>query len=204
MKGKIVVLVLIIAGLSGYYYFTKKTVSGPEAPKQAPITLKKHSEGFNKSVDSLVSAYLSIKNAFVEGDTALAKQATKNFIAQVDRLPINELKKDTTTIFETVKGNLADVKANANSLLQQQNITEMRKDFSMVTEMLYPSFFTSINYEGQKLFVENCPMAFDDSVAASWISSSAEIVNPYLGKNHPKYKSGMLSCGDVKDSILAK
>ncbi len=197
-------MLVIIAAAGGYFYFTKKTAKGPEEPKQAPITLKKHSEKFNKSVDSLVTAYLSMKDAFVEADTALAKKATQNFIAQLDRLPVEELKKDASTIFETVKGNIADVKANASSLLMQPNITEMRKDFSMVTEMLYPSFFTAINYEGPKLFVENCPMAFDDSVAASWISNSAEIVNPYIGKNHPKYKSGMLDCGDVKDSIMAK
>jgi len=69
---------------------------------------------------------------------------------------------------------------------------------------MYPSFFTAINYEGPKLYLENCPMAFSDSISANWISNSAEIVNPYLGKSHPIYKAGMLHCGEVKDSIVAK
>ncbi|MFC4261540.1 DUF3347 domain-containing protein [Ferruginibacter yonginensis] len=204
MKRLLIFIVAIAASFAIYWFAIRKVERKPEGPSLAPIALKKHSEGFNKSVDSIVNAYLAVKNAFVEADTAVAKQQTQVFISLIDRLPIDELKKDTALIFETVKGNLGDIKANALSLLQQKDITEMRKDFSMVTEMMYPSFFTSINYEGTKLYVQNCPMAFNDSIAASWISNSAEVVNPYLGKYHPTYKAGMLHCGDVKDSITAK
>jgi hypothetical protein len=44
-------------------------------------------------------------------------------------------------------------------------------------------------------------MAFNDNETAFWLSNSREVVNPYLGKKHPKYASGMLHCGEVKDSI---
>ncbi len=204
MKKLLPVIALIFAVLAVYFLFFNKKKDGLDQPKQTAIVLKKHSDGFNKSTDSVVNAYLNIKNAFVNTDTAAAKTAARNFIELLDRLPIEELKKDTATIFETVQGNIADIKSNATSLLQQTDITEMRKDFSMVTEMMYPSFFTAINYEGPKLYLANCPMAFSDSISANWISSSAEIVNPYMGKNHPTYHSGMLACGSVKDSIVAK
>lgn len=204
MKKLLPVIALIFAVLAVYFLFFNKKKDGLDQPKQTAIVLKKHSDGFNKSTDSVVNAYLNIKNAFVNTDTAAAKTAARNFIELLDRLPIEELKKDTATIFETVQGNIADIKSNATSLLQQTDITEMRKDFSMVTEMMYPSFFTAINYEGPKLYFANCPMAFSDSISANWISSSAEIVNPYMGKNHPTYHSGMLACGSVKDSIVAK
>ena len=194
---------VVIAVVVYFVIFNKKKTTVDE-PKQQSIVLKKHSDAFNQSTDSVVNAYLEIKNAFVNTDTVAAKNATRNFIALLDRLPVDELKKDTATIFETVQSNIADIKSNATSLLNQTDITEMRKDFSMVTEMMYPSFFTAINYEGPKLYVENCPMAFSDSIAANWISNSAEIVNPYMGKNHPTYHSGMLACGSVKDSIVAK
>jgi Protein of unknown function (DUF3347) len=205
MKKLLIFLLLVIGGgLAAYFFLFKSKEQGPAAPPLAHIQLKKHSEGFNKSVDSLVNAYLSIKNAFVDADTVNVKKATNEFIALLDHLPIDELKKDTSLIFETVKGNIIDIKSNAVSLLQQTDITEMRHDFSTVTEMMYPSFFTAINYEGNKLYVAKCPMAFNETTPANWISNSAEIVNPYLGKNHPKYKSGMLNCGDVVDSIFAK
>ena len=197
-------IAILFAAVAIYFLFFNKKKDSVDEPKQEAIALKKHTEGFNKSTDSVVNAYLNIKNAFVNADTAAAKTAAKNFIVLLDRLPIIELKNDTATIFETVQGNISDIKSNATSLLQQTDITEMRKDFSAISDMMYPSFFTTINYEGPKLFVENCPMAFSDSISANWISNSAEIVNPYMGKNHPTYHAGMLACGSVKDSIVAK
>ena len=204
MKKLFPLIAILFAAVAIYFLFFNKKESAPDAPKQAPIALKKHSDEFNKSVDSLVNAYLEMKNAFVDSDSINAKNAARKLLVYLDKLPIEELKKDTATILQTVQSNIADIKSNTNSLLQQTNITEMRKDFSMVTEMMYPSFFKAINYEGQKLFIENCPMAFGEDAAANWISNSAEIVNPYLGKNHPTYKATMLHCGEVKDSVVAK
>ena len=195
---------IIFGGLAIYFLFFNKKKNNVDDPKQQSIVLKKHSDAFNNSTDSVVNAYLDIKNAFVNADTAGAKAAARNFIVLIDRIPIDELKKDNATIFETVQSNIADIKSNATSLLDQTNITEMRKDFSAVSDMMYPSFFTTINYEGPKLYLQNCPMAFSDSISANWISNSAEIVNPYMGKKHPTYHSGMLACGSVKDSIVAK
>ena len=204
MKKLFPFIAILFVAVAVYFLFFNKKKNSDDQLKQAAIVLKKHSDEFNKSTDSVVNAYLDIKNAFVNADTAGAKAAAKNFIQLLDRLPIDELKKDTATIFETVQGNISDIKSNTTSLIQQTDITEMRKDFSMVTEMMYPSFFTTINYEGPKLYLANCPMAFSDSISANWISNSAEIVNPYLGKNHPTYKAGMLHCGEIKDSVVAK
>jgi Protein of unknown function (DUF3347) len=203
---KIFLLLAFCAIAFGIYWFKFRTTepSVPEPPKQAAIVVKKHSEDFNKNVDSVISAYLSIKNALVNDDAFGAKTATTNFINLLTAFPIEELKKDTASIFETAKMNIEDMKSNAVSLNAQTDITEMRRDFNMVTTMMYPSFFKAINYEGKKLYYTNCPMAFGDSEEANWISDSREVVNPYLGKVHPKYKATMLNCGEVKDSIEVK
>ena len=79
----------------------------------------------------------------------------------------------------------------------------MRKDFGMVSENLNP-FLRTINYEGEKIYWQFCPMAFGEDKGANWLSKTQEVINPYLGKNHPKYKADMLNCGEVKDSIMAK
>ena len=88
-------------------------------------------------------------------------------------------------------------------MIQQPNLTEMRKDFRMINENIYP-FLKTIHYEGKKLYWQNCPMAFGEGKEANWISNTEEIVNPYLGKKHPEYKATMLGCGEIKDSIMAK
>lgn len=204
MKKIIAFLVVILAVFCVYWFMLRTKTSGPREPKQAPMSIKRHSDSFNNSINKVVTNYLALKDAFVEADTTLAKQKANDFLASLNMLDTLELKKDTALVFQTVSATLDDVRSNALSLLQQTNITEMRKDFSSLTDMMYPTFFTAIQYEGPKLYLDNCPMAFNDSISANWISNSAEIVNPYLGKKHPVYHAGMVGCGEVKDSIEAK
>lgn len=204
MKRILILLVVVLAALSVYWFFFRTKKSSPEEPKQAPLSLKKHSDTFNNSIDNVMAEYHGIKTAFVDADTELAKKHTASFIRLLDSIPLDELKKDTAVIYESARTTVEDIRSNAQSILQQTDITEMRKDFSMVTEMLYPAFFKIINYEGKNLYLQHCPMAFDGDKGANWISDNVQIVNPYLGKNHPKYKGTMLECGEVMDTIKAQ
>ncbi len=184
------------------YWFKFRAEDILEGPKQQALKISKHSAEFNKGFDIFMKSYLDLKAAFVEADTATVKDAAKKFLLITDSLNISELKKDTTGIFETANAQIGDVKANAQSLLMQNDITEMRKDFSMVSESLYP-LLKSVHYEGKTLYWQNCPMAFGEDKGANWISNTQEVVNPYMGKKHPEYKATMLHCGEVKDSIKA-
>ncbi|MFT3981268.1 MAG: DUF3347 domain-containing protein [Ferruginibacter sp.] len=204
MKRLSILVILLLAAFAVYWFGFRKKESKPKPPKQQPIAVKKHSDVFNNSVDSAMTAYFSMKDAFVEADTAKAKTAARDFIRLLDSIHLDELKKDDSSIIATASGTINDIKANAKSLLLQTDITEMRQDFRTVSDMLYPGFFKTINYEGPSLYLQNCPMAFNGDKDANWISNSEEVVNPYLGKNHPKYKATMLNCGEVKDSIVVK
>jgi len=150
----------------------------------------------------MLNAYFDLKAAFVEADTAMAKVAGKKFLLFIDSLKLNELAEDTTGILESAATQLGDIKANAESLLKQNDITQMRQDFRMVGESIYPLLKT-IHYEGKTLYWQNCPMAFGDGKEANWISNTEEIFNPYLGKKNPEFRATMLHCGEVKDSIKA-
>jgi len=204
MKKGLAFIVVILAAFCIYWFMFRKTASSGPETKPEPIALKKHSEAFNASIDKAVNAYLSVKDAFVDADTAKVKQQVNLFISMLDSIKVEELKNDKAMVTESAKSSIADIRSNAVSLLSQTNITEMRQDFRMITEMMYPGFFKTINYEGPKLYLQNCPMAFGEDKGADWISNSVEIVNPYLGKNHPEYKGSMLHCGEVKDTIKAQ
>ena len=201
MKKVVLMGLVLILAIAGYYWY-KFSNAGKEdsGPKQQPLALKKHSDMFNQAVTTAMNAYFDMKAAFVEADTVKAKESCRKFIRLMDSMPLNELKKDTTNIYESAFNDFSNIKSNAESLLQQINITEMRKDFGMVSENLYP-FFRTINYEGENMYWQNCPMAFGEDKGANWISNTKEIINPYLGKNHPEYKSSMLHCGEIKDTI---
>ncbi len=203
MNKKWFFVILVVLGGCCYWFFTKNKHKQEEA-KEQPISLKKHSQAFNDNINNVVDSYLSLKDAFIEADTTQIKAKAINFIAAVKNIDTLEIKKDTAAVFETIMATIGDVRSNAESILNQTDITEMRRDFSSLTEMMFPVFFNAIKYEGPTLYLQNCPMAFNDTEPANWISKTKEIMNPYMGKKHPKYQSGMLNCGETVDTIKAK
>jgi Protein of unknown function (DUF3347) len=201
MKKLAAILFLALAAFGVYWFFIRsKSSSGDSGPKQEALKVGKHSTGFNDSVTNMLTAYFDMKAAFVEADTAAAKAACRKMLAVTDSFKLTDLKKDTSGIYESAFAQLGDIRSNAQSLLVQTVITEMRQDFRMVGENIYP-FLKTIKYEGPKLYWQNCPMAFGDGKEANWISNTEKIINPYLGKNDPEWGAKMLNCGTIKDTI---
>jgi hypothetical protein len=203
MKRVLAVVFLIIILLAAWFLFFKtKEVTDTTTATQT-TGVKKHSDEFNTKVAAMMDGYIEMKNAFVDADSVEIKAKTALFIASTDSLNLSELHEKDSSLFMAAQQNISDIKANAASILKENDLTEMRHDFSMVSENLYPLLKT-IGYEGQKLYWQNCPMAFGDDKPANWLSNTSEILNPYLGKNHPEYKSAMLHCGENMDSLYLK
>ena len=202
MKKLLIVFVILLV-IFGIYWFNFRDQTANREPKLEALKAKKHSNSFNATIDTMMNAYFDVKASFVEADSINAKIAAKKLLVIVDSISLNELKKDTAGIFESADMQKADIKSNIESLLNQTNLVEMRQDFRMVSESIYPLLKT-IHYEGKTLYWQNCPMAFGEGKEANWISNTQEIINPFLGKKDPEYKSAMLHCGEVKDSIKAK
>lgn len=198
MKKVLAILVIVALAFGAWWLFFKDKSHNND--KQQPLKVGMHSNEFNKSIGAMVSGYLSLKDAFVNTDTAKIKEEQKKFIAAIDSIKMDELKKDTTGIYQSAQLLISDIRSNAEAIIKETDITEMRQDFRMVSENLFPLLKT-IRYEGEKLYWQNCPMAFGEGKDASWISNTQEIFNPYLGKNHPEFKSTMLHCGEIKDTI---
>ncbi len=204
MKKVLLGILIVILAVAGYVWYKFSNAGGGDhGPKQQAITLKRHSDTFNLAVTAAMNAYFDMSAAFVDADTAKVKASAGKFIHLLDSIPMAELQKDTANIYAVAMGTFDGIKSNAQSILTMTDLQEMRKDFSMVSENLYP-FFKIINYEGEKMYWQNCPMAFGDEKEANWVSKTKEVVNPYLGKNHPEFKGTMLHCGMVKDTIKAQ
>jgi hypothetical protein len=204
MKRVLAIIFLVVIVLGAWYLFIKEDpVTTETDTKVEALKVKKHSDEFNNKVDNMINSYLEMKTAFVNSDTNAIKSATTQFIATVDSVPLSQLKNDDQLISTAATQQVSELKANAEPILQETELTAMRHDFSMVSENLYP-FLKTIGYEGEKLYWQNCPMAFGDDKPANWLSSTSEIINPYMGKNHPEFKSSMLHCGENMDSLYAK
>jgi hypothetical protein len=196
---KIIGVILFTALVIGLWLLFLRKKPHSELPKLEAIKVNKKSNEFNASLDNIINAYLTLKDAFVNADTAIIKMQQQNLIAAIDSIKLDELKKGTTGIFQSAQDQITSLLSNAKAISTAKNITEMRQDFKMISENLYPLLKT-VQYEGAKLYWQNCPMAFGEK-DASWISKTSEINNPYLGKNHPEFKGTMLHCGETKDTI---
>ena len=198
---KLLAVIFLIAAVFGIWYVFFKEKSEVSSISIEPIKVRSHSGEFNQSINSVLSGYFDMKSSFVDADTAKVKQGAKRFLSSIDSIKIEELQQDTSAIFQSASVLIGDVKSNTVALLNESDLTEMRQDFRMISENLYP-FLKTIKYEGPSLYWQNCPMAFGEGKEANWISNTREIINPYLGKNHPEFKSSMLHCGEIKDTIM--
>ena len=199
MKRVFAAVIVIVVIIVAWWFFSGKK-QGEKQPKQEALKIQKHSADFNSSIDKTITSYLAMKDAFVNADTTSIRSQTQAFIGSLNAIKLNDLSKDDSSITISAQQFVSDVKVNAEAVLQEKDVTEMRQDFRMVSENLYP-FLRTISYEGTKLYWQNCPMAFGDNNGANWISNTRQIINPYLGKNHPQYKATMLGCGENKDSL---
>jgi len=204
MKKILLILLVLILGIAGYFWYKfSHTGSRNKGPKQQPIALLKHSAAFNTSVSNTMNAYFQLSAAFVEADTVGVKKHAGNFVALLDSIPMNELQKDSAVVLQTATDIFSSVRSNTESLLKQTDLKEMRMDYRQVSEQLY-SFLKAVNYEGDNIYWQYCPMAFGDDNGANWLSKEKQVTNPYLGRNHPEHGITMLHCGETKDTIKTK
>ncbi len=192
------ILLLLFIGYIWFFYFRGRK-SPDKGPKPVPVSVSKHSPDFNRSIDSVLHAYYSMTEAFVNWDTSLVNKYASQLKTTLDHLRINELQKDTL-IYETSLAFLANSKAETDNILQQPALDKKREALNSLTDNLRTLFIT-VKYDQGKIYYQECPMAFNDEIPGYWLSSSNAVRNPYLGTMHPKYKSKMLECGGPRDTI---
>jgi hypothetical protein len=194
MKPIFLVLIIAIVGVAAYFVFFKKSdKSGPPEEKQKPVAIGQHTSAFTQSYNELIAAYTSLKDALVASDTAKASAAARQLAIASDSLKINEIQGDTSNVIKpTAVTYTSMITSSAKGLAGESSLSEMRKEFEMIADNLW-QLTRVVRYDGQKLFWQYCPMAFNNR-GAYWISSERQVRNPYFGNE-------MLECGKVADSL---
>lgn len=193
------ILLLLFVGYIWFFYFRGRK-SHDKGPKPKPIAVSKHTPGFNSSADSVLNAYYSMTEAFVNWDTAAVNKNAAELKMTLDNLRVSDLQKDTV-IYETSLLFLENAKAETNNILQQTPIDKKREALNNLTDNLRTLFIT-VKYDQGKIYYQECPMAFNNGQTPGyWLSPAKEVRNPYMGTKHPEYKDKMLECGGPKDTI---
>jgi len=200
---KVIISLLVLAVIAfGIYWFMvrpDKSTTEQTAPVDKPLEIAGKSDAFTTSFSDLMNTYYSLRDAFVNWDTAAVNQHAIAIQQKADSLPLGDFKADINLV-NTAKSFSESITAEAKGIVGENDIEQKRRTFYTLSESLY-NLVRTVRYSKEVVYHQHCPMAFNDDEEAYWLSNSSEIMNPYLGTKHPKYKSGMLHCGDISDSL---
>lgn len=196
---KLLLLLVIVAAAIGVWYFAfNKKSDKDETPKVNPIAVSQHSDSFNTAMDKMLSDYTAMTESFVNWDSAAIAQHAADLQQSLSNINFQELK--DSAIYQTAVSYRDNFKNDLQTIQQTTNITEKRQALNSFSQNLY-DLLRIVRYDQSKVYLQECPMAFNDSDPGLWLSRSQDIRNPYLGLHHPKYGKAMLDCGDNKDSL---
>jgi hypothetical protein len=192
-------LIVLIAIVVYFKFFKKEAPKPPEPPKAQPVAVSKYSAAFNDSINHVLNDYYGLTESFVNWDTAAIRKNASALKNSLGSIRFEELKKDTA-IYETAISYKDGFDSEIQSMIDNPDITAKRQNFNSFSQNLF-DLLRTIRFDASKVFVQECPMAFNDSEPGIWLSNTSAIRNPYLGLHHPRYKAGMIECGETKDSL---
>jgi membrane fusion protein, copper/silver efflux system len=140
------------------------------------------SESENRLIADLLPIYLSLKNALVASDVNGASQSATAALTKLSSL---QGQSDISSSIETLVYGFQRISKAVSIELQ-------REAFIALSEQLIDWASQGKSAE-ETLYVQFCPMA-NNNLGAKWISTEAEIRNPYYG-------DAMLTCGSVAELL---
>ena len=198
-------LIAVVAVLAGSYFaiFSKKEkkedTAAVKTDKPARLAISKNPPAFNEAFATMLNSYYTVKNDLINWDSAKAGNDSKTLTGLVSKLPVNTLKADSSLLL-TAKNFTGAIAVESDKISSSRTIEEKRRAFSVLSDNLY-SLINTVRYDNEVIYYDVCPMAFNESEQAYWLSRDSAVQNPYLGNKHPKYKGSMATCGNVEQKI---
>jgi hypothetical protein len=197
-----ILIALAIIGLVLWQFVFKKEDSS-SGPKPEGLTVSKHSNSFNESVNKAMNSYYALTESFVNWDTSRVNTSLADFKISIDSLRVQEMQKDSA-IYPTVESQWESIKAEIVGMQADTALYEKRAALNMLSQQMY-DLLRIVKFDGAKVYYHECPMALNNyESSAFWLSTEGEHKkrrNPYLGLHDPKYGKSMLTCGATRDSI---
>jgi hypothetical protein len=184
MKKGLLIVALAAVVVAVYFLFFNKSEGKQEEVKQQPLAISKNDEAFNKPFNAFLDEYYSLSNAFAEWDSVKVDKAANELITLAGKVPYEKIKADSS-IISTGRSFSENVVAESKGIVGEPTLEGKRRSFYTLSENLY-NLIRTVQYDQQIIYHFKCPMAFNDNEEAFWLSNNNQVVNPYLGKKHPK------------------
>lgn len=139
----------------------------------------------------ILNTYYQLKDAFVATDSVAADSAAKMLLINIQPISLKELESETKR-YNKGRSSLESLQGEINGLLGETDILEKRKEFQMISDIMY-DLISTVGVKGQVVYRDFCPM-FNNDKGAYWLSPNKRINNPYYGDE-------MLGCGEIKETL---
>ena len=198
-KAFLLVGVLALALGITYLVLHKSSSGNPlSEEKDAPLAVSSKTSAFNRSFSSVLSSYYKLSESFVSGDTGKISDAAQKLSIAVDSIRFDQFKADSSVTLTAVSV-AQSVQGEILGLLGEKTMEQKKREFNLITEDLY-SLIRVVRFDGAVIYHMRCTSAFADSSEAYWLSSSSQIVNPYMGKSIPAENTLPVN-GEISDSL---
>lgn len=137
----------------------------------------------------LLDQYIQLKEYLVQADSAAAAQSGKSLTILIRTF---QESLSNPNAAELIASNSEEFRSMAHLIEVSEELESQRIAFETLSNILI-DWVTQLEMGAQILYVQHCPMAFEDK-GADWISYEEGIKNPYFGDR-------MLKCG-ITESII--
>ncbi len=161
----------------------------PEIEAVIPDFKAETPEAFQKQITALTAEYLVLKDALTASDAAAAQTAAKGTVAAIALVDMSLLK---GAAHEFWMQKMRALEAHGGKIAETDDLEKQREQFGFLSTALIETV-TAFGIRGEAIYVQYCPMAFDNE-GADWLAAEEKILNPYFGEK-------MLRCGVVKETI---
>jgi len=192
MKKVLLIYVVLIAAIAIWWLVAEQEWShdSDKEPKEQALAVSKHSREFNNSIEKVMDAYHSTTESFVKEDESSINQNANRLKTALEGLNLDELKKDTTGIYETAVSFSDITKGSLQQMIDDAGLEAKRRSFKEFSDNLY-TLINTIHYDTGGLYWMECATAFGEGSSGYWLSNKEKSGNPY----------GQKDCGTVKKTM---
>lgn len=140
-------------------------------------------------INGFLSGYFAFNQALIEDNQDGAKDAARKLAALVEKFDMSKLQGEQMDFYHV---QAAKLEQSLKGVEQSSDIEETRIELSTVSDAMY-ALVKAYHPNDSELYYQFCPMA-KNHAGANWLSSTKEIVNPYMGQR-------MLKCGNTQETI---
>lgn len=143
------------------------------------------SEEFKNQLGKWVEDYLDLKDALINTEVDKAKKVAEQLQADLSGIDMKLLSGDNHNRWME---NYKIMEQQSQKIAGAKTIDEQRKYFIALSDATIKSV-KAFGTSQETLYLQHCPMANSD-VGADWLSSNANVLNPYYGELMP-------NCGET-------